>query len=488
MNDGLPIITPHPPENGKKRVAAYCRVSSLSEEQLHSYNAQVDYYRAQFAEDDSVIFVGVYGDAGISGTRTANREGFLRMMKDCRKGLIDCIWTKSVSRFGRNTVDTLVYTRELRSLGIEVFFEKENISTKDASGEMMLTLMAAFAESESEGMSQNIIWSKRHRFEQGLVSAVNISGMNGFRQENGVVTVVEEEAAIIRRIYREYLDGYNLQEIGEHLNIEGIPTKGGGLEWTGTQIRNILTNEKYIGDCLLQKKFNPDPITHRNVRNRGELPQYYVEGCYPVIIEKETWQVIQELLRRRGNRKARDREGYPFSGLMRCAVCGKAFNQAITTGPGRVKFYMYRCISWKDHSGVAVEGMTYTRPHTIRFVSNPTPELAAYREKYSSKPTPRPYLCSDTRVPIDRPAKGFVQAWNILVSRKQRYLPGLQENENSEDVVVRYYSERLCRLLGDAVRLEEFDVRLFRQTVEGIDVNPGGKLTYLFKAGIRITV
>lgn len=132
--------------------------------------------------------------------------------------------------------------------------------------------------------------------------------------------------------------------------------------------------------------------------------------------------------------------------------------------------------------------MTYTRPHTIRFVTNPTPELEAYREKYSSKPEPRPYLCSDTRVPIDRPEKGFVQAWNILVSRKQRYLPGLQENRNSEDIVVRYYSERLCQLLEEAARLEEFDVRLFRKTVEGIDVNPGGKLTYLFKAGIRITV
>lgn len=273
MNDGLPIIiASHPPEDGKKRVAAYCRVSSLSEEQLHSYNAQVDYYRAQFAEDDSVIFIGVYGDAGISGTRAANREGFLRMIKDCRKGMIDCIWTKSVSRFGRNTVDTLVYTRELRSLGVEVFFEKENIHTMDAAGEMMLTLMAAFAESESESMSKNIKWGKRRRFEQGLVSAVSINGMNGFRQENGTVVVVEEEAEAIRRIYREYLDGYNMQEIAVHLNAENVPTKNDGIEWTGTQIRNILMNEKYIGDCLLQKMFSSDPIAHRYVRNRGELP------------------------------------------------------------------------------------------------------------------------------------------------------------------------------------------------------------------------
>ncbi len=188
----------------KTRIAAYCRVSSLSQEQLHSFDAQVNHYKTAFANDDSVVFVGIYSDAGISGTQAATREGFMRMMDDCRKGLIDCIWTKSVSRFGRNTVDTLIYTRELRSLGIDVFFEKENLHTMDAAGEMLLTLVAAFAESEMESHSENVKWGKRRRFERGIIETINISNMLGFHQDYNGVTIVEEEAAIVRRIYQEY--------------------------------------------------------------------------------------------------------------------------------------------------------------------------------------------------------------------------------------------------------------------------------------------
>lgn len=244
MSNAIPIIIEHhEPEHGKSRVAAYCRVSSSSDEQLHSYYAQVDYYTRMFSDSEKYILVGIYGDAGVSGTQAAKRAGFMQMIEDCRSGQIDCIWTKSVSRFGRNTVDTLIYTRELRAAGIDVFFEKENIHTIDPAGEMLLTLVAAFAESEAESISENIKWGKRRKYEQGLFDAVSVCHMTGYRQKNGVITVNEEEAEIVRRIYREFLDCYTYIEIANHLNQDGIPTRLGAKEWSNTQIRNILKNE-----------------------------------------------------------------------------------------------------------------------------------------------------------------------------------------------------------------------------------------------------
>ena len=178
----LLVITPHRKEPGKQRIAAYCRVSSRRDEQLHSLTPQINFYRSLFENDDTVIFVGIYAEEGLSGTQAESRPQFMKMIEDCRSGLIDCIWTKSVSRFGRNTVDTLIYTRELRSLGIDVFFEKENIHSTESSGELMLTLMATFAESESEAMSENVKWGKRRRYEQGITGSITLNGMYGFRQ------------------------------------------------------------------------------------------------------------------------------------------------------------------------------------------------------------------------------------------------------------------------------------------------------------------
>ena len=481
------IIEPHKPDKGKTRIAAYCRVSSLSQEQLHSFDAQVDYYRTRFAKDDSVIFVGIYSDAGISGTQTATREGFMRMMDDCRKGLIDCIWTKSVSRFGRNTVDTLIYTRELCSLGIDVYFEKENLHTTDAAGEMLLTLMAAFAESEIESHSQNVKWGKHRRFERGLVEVINISNLTGFHQSNGIVSIVESEADVVRRVYEEYLDGFNMYEIADHLNTDNVPRRKSGTVWTGTQIRNMLINEKYAGDCLLQKSFTIDPITHRHIQNRGELDQFFVEGCYPAIIDKENWLVVQEMIKQYGHSRLTSSESHPFEGKMFCAVCGKAFNQTVTTAKDRTHVSLYRCLSRRDHSGVEVPGMTYVQPHPSTYNINPSPALVEYREKYCRKQDPRRYLCSDTRIKIDQPGKAFVRAWNSLMSHAQRYLPTLQSNTTSENLLYKYHSGILIDLLETGTRLKEFDARLFRKTVEKIDVNPNSTLTFYFKAGIRIT-
>ena len=489
MSNQLPIVIgSHAAESGKKRVAAYCRVSSPSAEQLKSYQAQVDNYRKKFEKDDSVVFVGVYGDPGASGTRAANREGFMRMIDDCRRGEIDAIWTKSVSRFGRNTVDTLVYTRELRNLGIDVYFEKENIHSREPAGEMLLTMMAAFAESESFNMSENIKWGKHRRYEKGLVESISINNMLGLRQSNGVITVIEEEAEIVRRIFREYLEGYNMHEIAARLVNDGVRSRTDLPKWSATVIKHILTNEKFAGDCLLQKTYIADPIAHHSVPNRGEYAQFFVEDCYPTIVGKEEWLVVQEMMKRASNVTRPSSEEYPFVGKMYCSVCGQYFGQYTTATLNRERYSIYRCSSRKNHSWQIVPGMVYVRPHTVRYTKDPSPELVKYRERYCPESKPREYRCSDTRVALDRPRKAFVQAWNVILRKKQRYLSTLQAEQASDDIFTRYHASVLAGLLQVNEKLTEFDTRLFRKTVERIDVQPSGKMTFTFKAGIKITV
>ena len=489
MSNRLPIVIgSHAAGSGKKRVAAYCRVSSPSAEQLKSYQAQVDNYRKKFEKDESVVFVGVYGDPGASGTRSANREGFMRMIDDCRRGEIDSIWTKSVSRFGRNTVDTLVYTRELRNLGIDVFFEKENIHSQEPAGELLLTLMAAFAESESFNMSENIKWGKHRRYEKGLVESITINNMLGVRQSNGVITVIEEEAEIVRRIFREYLDGYNMHEIAARLVKDGVRSRTDLPKWSTTVIKHILTNEKFAGDCLLQKTYIADPIAHHSVPNRGEYAQYYVESCYPAIIGKEEWMVVQEMMKRASQVTRPSSEEYPFVGKMYCSVCGQYFGQDSSVTTNCTRYALYRCTSRKDHSWQVVPDMEYVRPRTVRYIKDPSPELVKYRERYCTEPERREYRCSDTRLSLDRPRKAFVQAWNSILRRKQRYLPTLQAEVGSDDVYTRYHASVLSELLKDGEKLTEFNTRLFRKTVERIDVHPSKKMTFSFKAGIKITV
>ncbi|NCB27534.1 MAG: recombinase family protein, partial [Bacteroidia bacterium] len=273
------IILPKPEESKKKRTAAYCRVSSSSEEQLRSYAAQTQFYTEMLSADKSCEFVGVYADEGITGTSAKKRPQFMAMIEDCRAGEIDAIITKSVSRFGRNTVDTLSYTRELKTLGIDVYFEKENLHSISPDGELLLTLMAAFAESESVSMSENVSWGFRKRYAEGDLRSLPIKNLYGLdRNANGEIVIREDEAKIVRRIYDEFLVGQNTQFISDMLNADGVPTRHKGAIWYNKTVINILQNEKYAGDVLFQKTFSPGPLS-KCVKNRGELPQYWLEDA-----------------------------------------------------------------------------------------------------------------------------------------------------------------------------------------------------------------
>lgn len=485
----LLVITPHRKEPGKQRIAAYCRVSSRSDEQLNSLANQIDFYRSRFENDNTALFVGIYAEEGLSGTQAENRPQFMKMIEDCRNGLIDCIWTKSVSRFGRNTVDTLIYIRELRTLGIDVFFEKENIHSTESSGELMLTLMAAFAESESETMSANIKWGKRRRYEQGITGSITLNGMYGFRQNKGVVTVVEDEAELVRRIYKDFIDGYSYGEIADRLIADEVPTRMPGAFWAKTTVQHIIRNEKYCGDCLFQKAFIANPITHQQVRNNGELPKYLVEDCLPAIVDKETWKLAQAVAARHTPHRQAPNERYPFTGKLFCGICGKPYYYYHYTTTNKQPLAAYRCMSRKTQSAVEVPGQTYTPPHKATFNLNASPELIAYRERYCKPPKERPMLCTDIRISIDLPQKAFCRAWNLIVAKKLRYQATLRSTvDNAEDILVRYRAEEMCLLIDEIGKINEFSYPLMLKTLDRVVVNANGKLTFIFQSGIKITV
>ena len=282
-------------EARKLRVAAYARVSTNNEEQLTSYEAQVDYYTRYIQSKDEWQFVEVYTDEGISATNTKKRDGFNRMVADALAGKIDLIITKSISRFARNTVDTLTTVRKLKEKGIEVFFEKENIRTLDGKGELLITIMSSLAQEESRSISENVTWGQRKRFADGKVSLPYRRFLGYEKGPDGLPVIVESEAVIIRLIYRLFLYGKSPSAIATYLTDEGIPTPGGKKVWRAKVVESILTNEKYKGDALLQKKFTVDFLTKKQKVNEGEVPQYYVTNSHPAIIEPELFDLVRRM-------------------------------------------------------------------------------------------------------------------------------------------------------------------------------------------------
>ena len=276
-------------EKQKIRVAAYCRVSTDSDEQATSYEAQIEHYTAFIKKNPDWEFAGIFADDGISGTDTRKREEFNRMIEECMEGKIQMVITKSISRFARNTLDCLKYIRQLKDRGIPVFFEKENINTMDAKGEVMLTIMASLAQQESESLSQNVKIGLQYRYQQGLVQ-VNHNRFLGYTKDaEGHLVIEPEEAEVVKRIYREYLEGANLLQIGKGLEADGILTGGGKKKWRPETIKKILQNEKYIGDALLAKTYTVDFLTKKRVKNNGIVPQYYVENSHEPIVPRDLY-------------------------------------------------------------------------------------------------------------------------------------------------------------------------------------------------------
>jgi len=333
----------------KLTVAAYARVSTEKEEQEDSFERQVSHYTALINSKPEWKFGGIYADPGITGTRAEKRPDFMRMIDDCRAGKINKVLVKSISRFARNTVDALKYIRELKELGISVYFENENIDTLTPGGEVLLTILAAMAEQESRTMSTNIKWTYQKKFKNGEI-ILNTGLMLGYikagkkdAEGREIYTINEEEAAIVRRIYREFLAGITVTRICRGLEADGIPTKLGKKKWQPSVIRSILLNEKYTGDAVLGKTFKPDVLSEKRQKNTGQAPMYYAEGSHPAIVDKEMFEMVKVEMQRRKDEKelavgsSRYSSKYPFSGLLVCGECGHKLRRHVRrVGSGKM--------------------------------------------------------------------------------------------------------------------------------------------------------
>ena len=312
----------------KKRVVAYCRVSTDKDAMLHSLSAQISYY-SDYIQKHGWEYAGVYADEALTGTKD-NRENFQRLLSECRKGTVQMVITKSISRFARNTVTLLQTVRELKSLGVDVYFEEQNIHTMSADGELMLTILASYAQEESLSVSENMKWRIHKNFEDGNPWNGTILG---YRINDDKFVIVPEEAAIVKRIYKEYLDGFGGTAIMKHLNEDGITTRFGNA-WSREGIMLILKNYTYTGNLILQKTYRDNHLTKQKMINNGELNQYHALCTHEAIIDIETFEAVQKEISKRAERFSNKKSRvatYPFTGLIVCANCGKHYRRRTTS-------------------------------------------------------------------------------------------------------------------------------------------------------------
>ena len=324
MEKTVTIVPQTPSLPQRERVCAYARVSLAKDAMLHSLAAQVDYYSKLIQANPMWIYAGVYADSGITGTKD-DRPEFQRMIEDCRAGLIDRILVKSISRFARNTVTLLETVRMLRSLNIDIYFEEQNIHTLSGDGELMLSILASFAQEESRSVSENCLWRIQKKFENGETTGYRIYG---FRYNAGSLEIVPEEAEMVRRIFSLYLDGLGKESIARELNADHVPSPC-GVKWQPNVIQGILTNEKYAGNMLLQKTYTDNHLSKRKMKNNGEKPQFFVEEAHEAIITPAVFMQVQEEMKKRAEQftHSPSRPISPFAGLIICGVCGKPFNR-----------------------------------------------------------------------------------------------------------------------------------------------------------------
>lgn len=404
----------------KRRVAAYARVSTDTDEQFTSYEAQIDYYTKYIAQKSDWEFVEVYSDEGISGTSTKHRDGFNRMIQDAMAGKIDLIITKSISRFARNTVDTLTTVRKLKEKGIEVFFEKENIYTLDSKGELLITIMSSIAQEESRSISENVTWGQRKRFADGKVS-LPYKHFLGYRKgENGVPEVVPEEAQIVRDIYRQFLEGATPNMIANRLTEQGIPTPGGKKKWASSTVESILANEKYKGDALLQKKYTVDYLTKKQKVNEGEVTQYYVTGSHEGIVSPEVFDLVQHERERRRSLAQAYSASDIFASRIICGECGNLYGCKVWNSNSK-----YRRIVWRCN--------------------------AKYRKRQGSADCHTPHLTEE------QIKKAFVGAFNSCIKNKSEIIAGCKEaialvcnTEKLEESAAAYSEE--CEVTAELIR------------------------------------
>ena len=515
----------------RKRVAAYARVSMETERLMHSLSAQITYYSSLIQQNPEWEYVGVYADDFVSGTSKAKREDFNRMLADCEAGKIDIILTKSISRFARNTVDLLETVRRLKSLGVDVRFEKERIHSMSGDGELMMSLLASFAQEEVRSISENCKWGIRKRFERGIPNGH--FRVYGYRWEGDELVVVPEEAAVVRRIFQNFLDGKSRLETEREFAAEGITTRG-GYRWMDSNLKVVLTNITYTGNLLLQKEFIADPISKHRKKNRGQLPQYYVEGTHPAIIDKATFDYVQNEMARRkelGPLANKSLNTSCFTGKLKCPACHISYVHNLRRDKGFQEFWT--CGSRKKsgrHCGIGgtinhknlkkacaevlgleafdddaflarVDFITVPRRYVLAFhlkdgsvVMKDCPNTghkdcwtAEYRAKTSAKRKENPHCANASaltgKIRCVHCGCNFRRATDASKSGDKKYWR-CPEHKGCDTIGLR--ENRLKAMAAEVLGLGAFDEGVFAERIDHIDVMSATEIVVRFKDGSAV--
>ena len=501
----------------RRRVAAYARVSTDSDEQFTSYEAQIDYYTNYIKKRDDWEFVKVYTDEGISGCNTKHRDGFNEMVADALAGKIDLIVTKSVSRFARNTVDSLTTVRKLKEHGVEVFFEKENIYTFDGKGELLITIMSSLAQEESRSISENVTWGQRKRFADGKVTMPFKHFLGYDRGEGGVPVINKKEAEVVRMIYRLFLEGKTAAGICKHLMNLGIPTPGGKTKWTQGTVMSILQNEKYKGDALLQKKFTVDFLTKKQKVNEGEVPQYYVEGSHPAIVTATDFDAVQdEIARRQGLGRSYSGSSI-FASKLICGDCGGFYGQKVWHSTDAYRRVIWRCNSkFKGEAKcetptldtdtiqqmflAAYNQLMANRDQLLRDCEimrklvNDCPALDAEIDSLNEEIQVVAGLvsqCIKENATTEQSQDEYAKKYNRLVKRYEKATDRLKVV--TEERESRMQRDRELRIFIGSIEkqplvLNAWDERLWIGLLDTATVNSNNSITFRFKNGTEITI
>jgi len=509
-------LVPFSTEYVKKRVAAYARVSTDTEEQLSSYEAQVDHYTRHIQANDEWEFVKVYTDEGISATSTAKRDGFKEMVQDALDGKIDLIITKSVSRFARNTVDSLTTVRQLKEKGVEVYFEKENIYTLDSKGELLITIMSSLAQEESRSISENVTWGQRKRMQDGKVTLPYKRFLGYEKGEDGLPKIVESEAVTVRMIYRLFLEGKTPSWIAKHLTEVGILTPARKSVWQSTTVLSILQNEKYKGDAILQKTFCVDFLTKKMKVNEGEVPQYYVENSHPAIVTPETFDMVQHELSQRKDNRGYKASDSPFSGKVICGECGGTYGSKVWHSTSKYRRTVWQC----NHK---YKGKKCSTPHLYetalqkafveafnQLIENKDEVLQDYEAVIltltdtSSLEKRQAELKSEYDIVTELMRKSVEENARTVLDQNeynQRYTALMERYEAAQTGIADINDkmlertakrEKITRFLDDMKRhdklLMEFDEKLWLTTVDSVTVHSESEMEVTFKDGSEVTV
>ncbi|WP_024345874.1 recombinase family protein [Lacrimispora indolis] len=508
------------------RVAAYCRVSTLLEQQEGSYEAQISYYTEKIKSNPNWKLAGIYADDGKSATNTKKRDDFNTMIEDCMAGKIDMVITKSVSRFARNTVDCLQNIRKLKERNIPIFFEKEGVNTMESAGELLITILSSQAQEESRNLSENTRWGLMRRFENGIISVNHNKFMGYTKNEDGDLVIVPEEAEIVRQIFRLYLEGNSYSQITKQMEADGVLTATGRSEWCASVIEKMLGNEKYMGDALLQKTYTVDFLTKKRVKNTGIVAQYYIEDNHEAIIPKELYYRVQEEKARRAslNKSAATRRAkkekskfsskYALSDIMICRECGKPYRRQVWSKDG-LKSAVWRCenrlkngTKYCKHSPTLKEEVLNEAVMTAinSVVENEGDFVGAFRENvirvignYSTKSVPTEYdekidkLQSKMLALIEENAKKGIVTEDFdeqyqkiseeIKTLKRLKLNAVREQKKAENFEQRVGAVDTC-LKKTTCEVREFDDDLVRRLLQTIRVINEDTLEIQFKSGI----